>query len=150
MQNFESEKQLLPRLQKFLSPLAEAASSLISNIRKADLAKFWITAIIIRNYNSGYHIIDQTFYKTLQLTCNTKAEGLENFIIEFYSANNWAETSRLFDQWKKVAFLQSREKEFEASLAIIRNNTINDQHIAIVVINTLIAQLDGIIREFCV
>jgi hypothetical protein len=97
----------------------------------------------------GYFITDKAFYHAINKKSFKLAE-LEEFVIKFYSDNNWAETEKLFSRWQNYKCLEDRKKAFEACIAIITNSTIESKYIFIVTIPTLINQLEGILRETCV
>ena len=138
--------------QNFLEKLTGCMSAFKLNIGEVNLSNLKIATIIMYNYSIGYFITDKVFYEVLitNLPKGLEKERLEDFIVKFYSDNNWIQTEKLFAQWKNFKCLKGREKALEACISIITNSTVDIQHIATVAIPTLINQLEGIFRELYV
>jgi len=99
-----------------------------------------------------YAIVDLKFYEAFALLNSTDEVQIKAFIINFYTRNNLEELIRLFNEWKQdESILSKRLAIFEPCkklLTISNSIELNINDIAVLVIPTLISQLEGILRDF--
>ena len=100
-----------------------------------------------------FYISDEVFFKELDARHprTTDKQLVLGFIIDFYSQDDCGQLKRLFSDWesypfakKRIAILGSCRKGLHAGLQ--SGMTIDE--IAFMIIPTLIAQLDGLLKDF--
>lgn len=73
--------------------------------------------------------------------------ALEQFLVSYYTANNWAAVNALLDKWQAAPSLAPRVAIIEDCLKTVQLAQGKNLNIANVVIPTLIAQIDGMMAD---
>lgn len=139
------QQEFLPKVQQILDNSAPFIHKIVDNI----IASRPYMKFLILNCNV-FCLSDGEFLEALkELENETNEAVIMRFTITFYTKNNWEETKRLLKEWEEhYEFIHIRIPILKSCLNIITISAIED--FATVVIPCLIAQLEGILRDFYV